>query len=129
MAPRNKIQRNPAGMAIAKAILEEYQPTSVKEMQDALKDIFGPMFEAMLQGEMDNHLGYTSNDHGEKETENRRNGYTEKTIRTTMGDVEIQTPRDRDGSFEPKVLPKRQKDVSGIEDIIICIIILLIPCP
>ena len=40
-------------MAIARAIIDEYQPTSAKEMQDALKDIFGPMFEAMLQGEMD----------------------------------------------------------------------------
>ena len=39
-------------------------------MQNALKDIFGPMFEAMLQGEMDSHLGYTANDHGVKETEN-----------------------------------------------------------
>lgn len=116
MAPRKKIQRNEMGVAIAKAILENYQPQSVQEMQDALKDIFGPMFEAMLQGEMDNHLGYTSNDHGEKETENRRNGYTNKKIKTTMGEVEIQTPRDRDGSFEPQVLPKRHKDVSGIED-------------
>lgn len=116
MAPQKKIQRNEMGVAIAKAIMENYQPKSVKEMQDALKDIFGPMFEAMLQGEMDNHLGYTSNDHGEKETENRRNGYTNKTIKTTMGEVEIQAPRDREGSFEPVVLPKRHKDVSGIED-------------
>ena len=116
MAPRKKIQRNEMGVAIAKAILENYQPKSVQEMQDALKDIFGPMFEAMLQGEMDNHLGYTNNERGEKETENRRNGYTNKTIKTTMGEVEIQTPRDRDGSFEPQVLPKRHKDVSGIED-------------
>ena len=43
-------------------------------MQDAVKDIFGPMFEAMLRGEMDSHLGYESNDHGPKSTENRRNG-------------------------------------------------------
>mgnify|MGYP002624494125 FL=1 len=103
-------------MAIAKAIIDQYQPTSVQEMQDALKDIFGPMFEAMLQGEMDSHLGYESNDHGYKATENRRNGYGNKTIKTTMGDVQIQTPRDRDGSFEPQILPKRSKDVSGIED-------------
>mgnify|MGYP002860481211 CR=1 FL=1 len=115
MAPR-KNKRNEAGMAIAKAIIDQYQPTSVQEMQDALKDIFGPMFEAMLQGEMDSHLGYESNDHGYKATENRRNGYGNKTIKTTMGDVEIQTPRDRDGSFEPQILPKRSKDVSGIED-------------
>lgn len=48
-------------------------------MQDALKDIFGPMFEAMLQGEMNSHLGYSNNERGEKDTVNRRNGYTKKT--------------------------------------------------
>ena len=85
-------------------------------MQDAIRDIFGPMFESMLQGEMDNHLGYEPNDHGYKATDNRRNGYTDKSIRTSMGEVDIRTPRDRDGSFEPQIVPKRSKDVSEIED-------------
>jgi transposase-like protein len=88
-------------------------------MQDAIKDIFGLMFEAMLQGEMDNHLGYESNDHGYKATSNRRNGYTNKTLTTTMGDIEIQSPRDRDGSFDPQIIPKRTRDVSGIEEKVI----------
>lgn len=115
MAPR-KNKRNEAGRAIAQAIIEQYQPQNAQEMQDAIKDIFGPMFEAMLQGEMDNHLGYESNDHGYKGTSNRRNGYTSKTLKTTMGDVEIKSPRDRDGSFDPQIVPKRTRDVSGIED-------------
>ena len=118
MAPR-KDKRSAASLAIAQAIIDEYQPTSAKEMQDALKDIFGPMFEAMLQGEMDEHLGYESNDHGFKDTANRRNGYGSKTLKTSMGDVDIQTPRDRDGSFEPKLIPKRQRDVSDIEEKVI----------
>ena len=54
MAPR-KNKRSEAGKAIAQAI-DQYKPTSAEKMQDALKDIFGPMFEAMLQGEMDSHL-------------------------------------------------------------------------
>lgn len=115
MAPR-KNKRSEASKAIAQAIIDQYKPTSAEEMQDALKDIFGPMFEAMLQGEMDSHLGYESNDRGYKDTSNRRNGYTHKTLKTTMGDVEIDTPRDREGSFEPQLIPKRTKDVSGIED-------------
>lgn len=114
MAPRKK--RNEASMAFAKAIIEQYKPKSVKEMQDALKDIFGPMFEAMLQGEMDSHLGYPSNERGSKETNNRRNGYTHKKLSTSMGEVEIAAPRDRNGSFEPYIVPKRSKDVSDIED-------------
>lgn len=111
-----KNKRSEASKAIAKAILEQYQPKSAKEMQDALKDIFGPMFEAMLQGEMDNHLGYEPNDHCYKDTDNRRNGYTPKKLKTTMGEIDINAPRDREGSFDPKIIPKRSKDVSGIED-------------
>lgn len=101
---------------LAQAILEQYQPKSVEDMQDALKDIFGPMFEAMLQGEMNSHLGYSNNERGEKETTNRRNGYTKKTLKTTAGDVPIEVPRDREGTFEPAVVPKRMRDVSAIQD-------------
>ena len=61
---------------LAQAIIDPYQPQSVEDMQDALKDSFGPMFEAMLQGEMNSHLGYSNNERGEKDTVNRRNGYT-----------------------------------------------------
>lgn len=111
-----RIKRDPKKVALAQAILEAYQPNSVEDMQNALKDIFGPMFEAMLKGEMDNHLGYNSNDKNPKENDNRRNGYGKKTLKTTQGEVEIEVPRDRDGSFEPTIVPKRQKDVSAIED-------------
>ena len=64
-----KKRRNPSekGQAIAKLIMEQYQPKTQEDMQIALKDVFGPIFEAMLQGEIDNHLGYSSNDHSKKE--------------------------------------------------------------
>ena len=101
---------------LAQAIVDQYQPKSVEDMQDALKDIFGPMFEAMLKGEMNSHLGYSNNERGEKDTPNRRNGYSKKTLKTTAGDVEIDVPRDREGSFEPLVVPKRKRDVSAIEN-------------
>ncbi len=113
---RKKDERSEASRAIAKAILEQYKPTTTEEMQDALRDIFGPMFEAMLQGEMDSHLGCGSNDRGFKSTSNRRNGCTEKTVKSSMGEIDIRTPRDREGSFGPQPIPKRAKDVSGIED-------------
>lgn len=111
-----KSKRDPKTVAIAKAILEQYGCKNVEDMQDAIKDIFGPMFEAMLQGEMDSHLGYESNDHGPKSTDNRRNGYITKTVKSTYGDIPIEVPRDRDASFEPLAIPKRSKDVSGMED-------------
>lgn len=115
MAPR-KNKRNDASRAIAQAIIDNYKPETAEDMQDALRDIFGPMFETMLQGEMNSHLGYGSNDHGYKETTNRRNGYTHKKVKTSMGEIDIDSPRDRDGSFDPQLIPKRSKDVSGIED-------------
>lgn len=118
MAPRRN-KRSNASMAIANAIIQEYQPTTAAEMQDALRDVFGPMFEAMLQGEMDSHLGYASNDHGSKQTTNRRNGYNSKNIKTSMGDMTINVPRDRESTFEPQLIPKRSRDVSGIEDKVI----------
>ena len=111
-----RIKRNPASVALAQKIIEEYNPQSVDDMNNALKDIFGPMFEAMLQGEMNNHLGYENNDKGPKKTQNRRNGYGSKTLKTTRGEVDIEVPRDRDGTFEPQIVPKRTKDVSEIEN-------------
>lgn len=110
-----RIKRDPKKVALAKAILDAYQPETAEDMNHALKDLFGPMFEAMLQGEMNHHLGYDSNDKGPKIDDNRRNGYGKKTLKTSQGDIEIDVPRDRNGSFEPQVVPKRQKDVSAIE--------------
>lgn len=68
-------KRDPKSVELANRIIAEYAPESVEDMENALKDVFGPMFEAMLQGEMNNHLGYSSNDKSDKTTENRRNGY------------------------------------------------------
>ena len=97
-------------------ILEEYQPETVEDMQEALKDIFGPLFESMLKGELNNHLGYQSNNKDFKSTDNRRNGYGSKTVKTSFGPVDLEVPRDRDGSFEPELIKKRQTDVSSIEN-------------
>lgn len=109
-------KRDPQKMALAQAILEQYNPQSVEDVNEALKDIFGPLFESMLQGEMNHHLGYTNNDKGPKKTDNRRNGYGTKTIKTSQGEMKIEVPRDREGTFEPQIISKRQKDVSAIEN-------------
>ena len=100
---------------IAQAIVDAYDPKNATDVQDALKSIFGPIFESMLKGELNAHLGYDSNDHQPKETENRRNGYSKKTLKSTMGEIPIQSPRDRDGTFEPLAVPKRTTDISSIE--------------
>ena len=73
--------------------------------------------EAILEGEMDNHLGYEK--HGESTGENTRNGYGMKKLRNQFGETEIQVPRDRKSSFEPVLVPKRKNIADGVETIII----------
>ncbi len=111
--------KNEEKKGLVKTIMDTYQPKNVQEMQSALKNLFGPMLEAMLQGEMENHLGYSNNSKVKKETDNRRNGYIDKNVKTTMGEVEVSVPRDRDGSFNSTIIPKRTRDISDIEDKVI----------
>ena len=108
-------KRNKTEIELAEKIISEYEPKSVEDMENALKDIFAPMFEAMLNGEMNSHLGYKNNSKSEKNNDNRRNGYSEKTLKTSGGKVEIAVPRDRNSSFESVIIPKYKKDVSSIE--------------
>lgn len=113
---KNKFNRNPESEAIAESIINAYKPTTVGDMQDALKEIFGPMFESMLKAELEAHLGYSSNSKEEKLTSNRRNGYSGQKVNTSYGSMDISVPRDRDGSYDPVIIPKNSHDVSGIED-------------
>ena len=108
-------KRNPASVQIANAIIAAYKPESIAEMNEAIKDVCGPMFEAILKGELENHLGYESNSKLEKTTTNRRNGYSDKILKTSMGETEIAVPRDRDSEFESMLIPKHKRDVSDID--------------
>lgn len=99
----------------AEQFVSELQPKTVEDVEEGLKSIFGPIFESMLKGELTAHLGYESNDHSSKETTNRRNGFTNKTLKSSVGEIPIKAPRDRNGTFDPKLVPKRKTDISGIE--------------
>lgn len=99
----------------ADQFVSELQPKTIEDVEKGLKSIFGPIFESILKGELSAHLGYESNDHNPKETTNRRNGSTTKTLKSTLGEIPIKSPRDRDGSFNSKLIPKRKTDISGIE--------------
>jgi putative transposase len=75
--------------------------------------------EGALEGEMDDHLGYSRHDPAGRNSGNSRNGRRGKTVLTEAGPVEISVPRDRDSSFEPKILAKRQRRLTGVEDMVI----------
>ncbi len=77
------------------------------------------VFESSLQGEMDAHLGYGKHDPAGRDGGNSRNGHRAKTVLTEVGPVEIDLPRDRDGSFEPKIVAKRQRRLSGVDELVI----------
>jgi putative transposase len=75
--------------------------------------------EGALEGEMDDHLGYAKHDPTGRDGGNSRNGHRSKTVLTEAGPVEIEVPRDRDASFSPKIVAKRQRRLTGIEDLVI----------
>jgi transposase-like protein len=106
---------------VLRAFIKENNLQSAEDVQNALKDIFADTLQEMLEAEMDTSLGYEKNDDENKETENRRNGHSQKTIRSEYGDVVLQIPRDRESEFDPIVVKKHQKNETGIEDQIIAL--------
>src|ERR1700751_5594789 len=75
--------------------------------------------EGAVEGELDDHLGYAKHDPEGRDGGNSRNGYRGKTVLTDTGPVEISVPRDRDSSFEPKIVAKRQRRLTGVDDMVI----------
>jgi len=70
----------------------------------------------MLEGELENELGYSKWDYRNKKNTNSRNGYSEKTLKSSQGEIEVKVPRDRYGEFEPQLIKKHSTDISEIED-------------
>ena len=98
-------------------LIQEYDIHTAEDIQDALKDLLGRTIESMLTAELDNHLGYDP--YERTDSANARNGKKQKTLRSKYGEIPIEVPQDREGSFEPQIVKKRQKDISSIEDKII----------
>mgnify|MGYP000885211991 FL=1 len=94
--------------------------SSMDDIQDLFKETIAEFMENGLEAELDDELGYSRYDYKNKETENSRNGYSKKTLKTGFGEAEIDVPRDRKGEFEPQILKKNQTSVSqAIEEKII----------
>ncbi len=99
--------------------LKENEIRDSVQLNMLFRQITGVLLEEMLEAERDDHLGYTRDDGRIKETDNSRNGYSQKTVFSNQGDLELQIPRDRKGEFEPQAVKKHQRDVSEIADKII----------
>jgi transposase-like protein len=84
-----------------------------------LQQLTKRILEAALDGEITDHLGYEKGDPAGNNGGNSRNGMRGKTVLTEVGPVEIAVPRDREGTFEPQIVKKRQRRLTGIEDMVI----------
>lgn len=89
------------------------------ELNSFMEKLYASAMEQMLEGEMDSHLGYSKHSPEGINSGNSRNGKTSKKLKTKLGEVELNVPRDRNSTFEPVLVPKRSRTVEGIEDVVI----------
>lgn len=104
------------------ALKKELKEKGVKTLDDFnayMRDISKDILEVLLDGEMTEYLGYEKHDLKSKNTDNSRNGYTSKSIKSSFGPIPLDVPRDRKSEFNPAVVKKRQSDITGFEDKII----------
>ena len=99
-----------------KKLLEMLQDAGINDVagvQDLFKEMVSIVLENGLEAELDEELGYSKYDYRNKQTDNSRNGYSEKTMKTSFGDMDISVPRDRKGDFDPQLIKKQQTTLSG----------------
>ena len=111
-------EKNNNGKEILKLIQENYDINTAQDLSSALKEMFKGALQEMMNAEFDFSMGYSKYDKTKEKT-NYRNGTTKKKLKSEFGEFDFETPRDRKGEFEPKIVPKNVRDVSGIEDKII----------
>ena len=115
--PVHHVQMTEGKRNLIRALLQEYEIESAQDIQDALKDLLGSTIKEMMESEMDEHMGYQKSQRSD--SDNYRNGYKTKQINSSYGSMTIDVPQDRKSTFEPKVVKKRQKDISDIDQKII----------
>ena len=102
---------------IIAALIDEYDIETAEDIQNALKDLLGGTIKSMMEAEMDDHLGYKN--YERSDNSNSRNGTKTKAVRSKYGEFAVDVPQDRESTFEPAVVKKRQKDISNIDQKII----------
>ncbi|WP_457639503.1 transposase, partial [Persephonella sp.] len=95
---------------------KKYNPNDVKQK---IRDLIQQTLQEALEAELEEFLGYSK--YERTDSDNYRNGYIPKTVKTDLGEVEIKTPRDRKGQFQPKAVPKRQTMIDDLESKIVAL--------
>ena len=118
--PVHHVQMTDGKRAIIQQLLQEYDIETAEDIQNALKDLLGGTIKEMMEAEMDDHLGYEKSERIDRsEQTDYRNGTKRKQVNTNYGSMTIDVPQDRNSTFEPQVVKKRQKDISDIDQKII----------
>lgn len=118
--PVHHVQMTDGKRAIIQQLLQEYDIETAEDIQDALKDLLGGTIKEMMEAEMDAHLGYGKSERVDRsEQTDYRNGTKRKQVNSSYGSMTIDVPQDRNSTFEPQVVKKRQKDISDIDQKII----------
>lgn len=104
---------------LVKQLIKEFDIKDTKDISEMFKELMSNTIEEMLNSELDENLGYERYDQSAKSTDNSRNGFLEKSVRSDFGDISIRVPRDRQGDFEPQIVKKHQKNLGSIEQQII----------
>lgn len=102
------------GKKILEILQENYQIESAQDLSSAIKDQFKESLQEMMNAEFETSMGYKKYDNKVEKT-NYRNCATKKKLKSEFGEFEFETPRDRNGEFDPRIVPKNKRDVSGIE--------------
>jgi len=93
-----------------------HRPEDIGGANGLLKQLTKALLERVMQAELTDHLGYEKHDPAGYKTGNSRNGKTRKKLKGDFGEVELETPRDRNGTFEPKIVPKGQTRFTGFDE-------------
>ena len=100
---------------IFKTLIEDYNIKDTNDIKDMLKDLLSGTIQTMLETEIENELEYVKHSMKDKTTSNARNGHSKKTVRSEYGNIDLDIPRDRNAEFEPQIIPKYQREITGIE--------------
>jgi transposase-like protein len=112
MGRRNESPEKQRRRELIRELLKDSPLKDGEDVNALMREMMAEVLEGSLDGELEDELGYTRYDYRNKDTDNSRNGFSQKTVRTSYGDMEIDVPRDRNGEFEPKIIAKHQNTLS-----------------
>ena len=106
---------------LMKQYVDSQNFTSTTEIMQAMKELFRDAIQQVMESELDVELGYGKSERmsdfeNDNLSKNYRNGYSKKTVKTQLGEIEVKVPRDRNGEYEPKIIGKYSRNADGMEE-------------